>query len=260
MLALIFRRLRPGRRPAILREDFAGTSAEAVAWVASGATRRAIAVECDAPTVTWAQRRAVRILGQRAKRVQFVTADVLTVAPPAVAAADLISVLNFSVCYFQQRASLGEYFRHARRCLKTDGALVLNLFGGPGARRVQTVKHLITPRPRLATESAIPPFEYHWEQRSWNAAARRLDCRIHFVVPNGANPAKPRIIRNAFRYDWRLWTVNELTSLLRNAGFAEVQLWRHAVTLDRGGTGFFLGPVKSIPKLDTWVAYVVGIC
>ena len=33
VLRTMYERLRPGRQPAILREDFAGTSAESVAWV-----------------------------------------------------------------------------------------------------------------------------------------------------------------------------------------------------------------------------------
>lgn len=259
VMAIIFGRLRPRSRPGVLREDFAGTAADAVAWVAAGATRRAIAVDRDAATIAWARRRAARILGRSVRRIQFITADVSKVAPPAVPAADIISVLNFSVCYFHRRAELGRYFRHARSCLRPDGLLILNLFGGPGARCALVEKHQITPRPRLTGESALPPFEYQWEQRSWHPATRRLDCRIHFVVPPVGRSAPPRTIRNAFRYDWRLWTVSELTTLLRHAGFAEVQLWRHTADPARGTSGIFLGPVASIPRLAPWIAYLVAI-
>jgi len=34
VLRLMYERLHPGRTPMLLREDFAGTSAEAVAWLA----------------------------------------------------------------------------------------------------------------------------------------------------------------------------------------------------------------------------------
>ena len=188
VLEYIFRRLRPNRRPAVWREDFAGTAADATAWVAAHSTHRAIAVEHEAAVVTWAQRRARRLLGAQAKRLQFVTADVLATAPPQVAPADILSVLNFSICYFHAAAALRDYFRHARRCLKPDGVLVLNLFGGAGATRVRFDRHLVTPQAGRLREPAPPPFEYHWEHRAWRAAGRRIDCRIHlkdvFVAEN----------------------------------------------------------------------------
>ena len=55
LLCTIYERLRPGRHPVILREDFAGTAAESVAWVALEKGRRAIAVDLDGPTLEWAQ-------------------------------------------------------------------------------------------------------------------------------------------------------------------------------------------------------------
>jgi len=259
VLETIFRRLRRVRRPLVWREDFAGTAADAVAWVAARPTHRAIAVERDAAVVAWSRQRAGTLLGRRVNRMQFVAADVFDVAPPKVKAADLIAVLNFSICYFHEPARLREYFRHARRCLKSGGVLVLNLFGGPGARRVRLDRHSVTPRPRRATEAAPAPFEYQWEQRSWDASRRRLDYRIHFVLAGEGARARPRMLRNAFRYDWRLWRAGELQAGLRQAGFADVQLWLHTVDRAPGGSGVFLGPVKALPRADRWVAYVVAL-
>src|ERR1041384_7332343 len=96
VLQIMYQRLRPGRRPVVLREDFAGTSAESVAWVALKRGRRAIAVDLDEPTLEWAQRRAARLLGARASDVAFVRGDVRGVGPPEAPHADIISVLNFS--------------------------------------------------------------------------------------------------------------------------------------------------------------------
>ena len=83
-LAEIFRRIRPGQEPQLLREDFAGNAADSVAWIAGGRQRRAIAVDMNAPTLEHAKRRADRLLGKRAERLHFVLADVHQIAPPQV--------------------------------------------------------------------------------------------------------------------------------------------------------------------------------
>src|SRR6186997_286191 len=99
VLRTMYGRLRQGRHPMVLREDFAGTSAECVAWVALKKGRRAIAIDLDEPTLEWAKRRAVRLLGDRASEISFVRGDVRIVGPPEVPHADIISVLNFSILY-----------------------------------------------------------------------------------------------------------------------------------------------------------------
>ena len=260
VLRVMFERLHPGHRPEVLREDFAGTSAEAVAWLALASGRRALAGDCDAPTVDWARRRARRILGARADGLQCVEADVMAVAPPAVPPADIVSVLNFSVLYLREPEQLRSYLRHACRCLARPGVLVLNLFGGTGALEPYTDRHAITPRPRLASEAAIPAFEYLWEQRVVDKASRRLDCRIHFRIPNPSVPGETLELRDAFRYDWRLWSVAELIEALRDAGFDDVQLWRHTYDPARGAAGVFLGavPPDALSSLHRWTAYLVA--
>lgn len=260
VLRLMFERLHPGRIPALLREDFAGTSAESVAWLALAPGRRALAVDSDAPTVAWARRRARRILGARADELQFIEADVMTAAPPAVPAADIISVLNFSILYLREPAQLQAYLRHAWRCLASPGLLVLNLFGGAGALKPHTDSHLVTPSPRLASEAAIPAFEYLWEQRHVDPQTRRLDCRIHFRIPNRGADGGVLELRDAFRYDWRLWSLAELTAGLQEAGFDDVQVWRHTYDPERGADGVFLGAVtpQVFETLDLWTAYIVA--
>lgn len=260
VLRLMFERLHRGHVPVLLREDFSGTSAEAVAWLALGAGRRALAVDCDAPTVAWARRRAQRILGARAGELQFVEADVMSVAPPMVPAADIISVLNFSILYLRESAQLQAYLRHAWHCLASPGLLVLNLFGGAGALKPHTDRHIVTPQPRLASEAAIPPFEYLWEQRHVDERSRQLDCRIHFRIPNPAGHGGAVELRDAFRYDWRLWSVAELVAGLRDAGFEDVQVWRHTYDPARGAAGVFLGAVapEVLESLDLWTAYIVA--
>jgi SAM-dependent methyltransferase len=261
VLRLMFERLHPGHQPRVLREDFAGTSAEAVAWLALGAERQAVAVDRDAQTLAWARRRARRLLGPRAEQLRFVEADVMSVAPPVVPAADIVSVLNFSVLYLHDAAQLQTYLRHAWHCLASPGLLVLNLFGGRGALQPRIDTHRVTPRPRLMGEVAVPPFDYLWEQRAADPVTRRLDCRIHFRLPDPTGRSTGLQWRDAFRYDWRLWSLGELDAALREAGFSAVQVWRHTYDPTRGAQGVFLGAVDpaDLEGLDLWTAYVVAV-
>lgn len=260
VLRTMYKRLLPGGNPVILREDFAGTCAESVAWVALKPGRRAIAIDLDGPTLDWAQRRAIRLLGARVADFGFVRGDVRTVGPPDVPHADIISVLNFSILYQRDKEELRSYLRHAVNGLAPDGILVLNLFGGAATIRPGTTRHRVTPQPRLPSESPIPPFDYLWEVRSYDPASERLDCRIHFAVPDPSTPERTHEVRDAFRYDFRLWSVHELIEACAQAGFSDVQVWRHTYDPSKGAFGVFLGCVEpdSLRTLESWTAYIVA--
>ena len=259
VLRLMYQQLRPGRHPVVLREDFAGTSAESVAWVALKPGRRAFAIDLDPHTLAWAESRANRLLGPRSSGVTFVEGDAISIAPPRVPPADILSVLNFSILYLREATQLRAYLRNALEGLSPDGVLVLNTFGGPDALRPGTTRHRVNPSPRLASEPPIPAFEYQWEVRSFNAVSRLLDCRIHFTVP-GATKTPGHEIRDAFQYNWRLWSTAELMHACTAAGFSNVQVWRHTYDPTKGAAGVFLGSVdpRTLETLSTWTAYVVA--
>ena len=67
-------------------------------------------------------------------------------------------------------------------------------------------------------------------------------------------------MRDTFRYDWRLWSVHELTEVCAQAGFSNVQLWRHTYDPERGANGVFLGCIEpdSLPAFEKWSAYIVA--
>lgn len=260
VLHTMYQRLRPGGQPAVLREDFAGTSAESVAWVMLQHGRRAIAVDRDGPTLEWAERRAMRLLGPLASGITFVQADVRSVGPSSVAAADIIAVLNYSILYLREPEELLSYLRHALDGLAPDGILVLNLFGGAAAVEPGTTRYRVTPTPRLSTERPVPPFDYFWEVRSYDCASQQLDCRIHFAVPDPAAPGHTIELRDAFQYDWGLRPVQELVAACALAGFADVQVWQHTGDASKGADGVFLGRVEpeSLPVSGKWNAYIVA--
>lgn len=231
----VYRKLNDGQLPLLLREDFAGTCAVAAAWCESHPERQAMAVEHHGPTLRWAERRVGDI-----EDLHLVEADVLAVASPRV---DVTAALNFSTLTHHTEADLLAYLRHARKGLRPGGVFVMDLFGGPGALRLGT------------QDRPADGFMYHWEQRAFDALTHRIDCRIHFTLTDG------RTRRSAFRYDWRLWTLPEVTRLMAQAGFEPVQVWaegqgsggKGSGGRDSGGKGKF-----SAGGGEDWVAHVVG--
>ena len=239
----------PGQWATRLREDFSGTCAISAAWVTLDDDHRALAIDHHGPTARWADRFLRRHLGQRADDVLLYEADVCDITSPRC---DITAALNFSALAFHDRPGLHHYLKHARKSLARQGLLVLDVFGGPGAMRPQTQTRLITPRPH----EGIPPFGYQWEQRKFDPIQNRLDCRIHFPPP-GSGPG--RLGRGAFHYDWRLWSLPELTELMREAGFADAQVWCDTFDPAIGQSDGLYQPAPPMNGREDWVAYVVGV-
>lgn len=221
-----------GRTLRVLREDFCGTAAISTAFVAGGADRMAIGVDHDRATLDWAEAHHLAELDdeQRA-RVKLVCADVHAVKAPK---ADLLVALNFSYCVFHQRSELLRWLRHCRACLRPGGAVWLDAFGGGLAQR---------PFEERFEHGA---FAHVWEQRAFDPQTHRVDCRIHFEAKGHAP------LRDAFVYDWRLWTVPELVDAMHEVGLTEVEvLWQDPRT----------GGFRSLRRRRAdphWLAYVVA--
>lgn len=255
VLEQIYARLRHGARARVLREDFAGAAAESLAWVARGPRREAIALERDAATLAWAQARAGSTLTARAfGRLHFVCGDVRTFrATRSLPKPDIICAFNFSLFYLHERAQLLSYFRRARRALGPGGLLIVNAFGG-----VEAIRPHLEVHPIVTDDPTLPPtFDYQWEVAAYDPVRARGDYRIHFAWRESGSRGRRKILRDAFRYDWRLWSLPELTGLLSEAGFAQAIVWRH--TQDRKSGEIFFGPVDSMADRATWSAYVVGV-
>lgn len=229
--------------PTRLREDFSGTAAVSAAWVELGEDSRALAIDAHAPTARWSRRYADRRLSDRAGDLHVVCADVMEIASPKV---DVVAALNFSAFIYHTPETLLAYLRQTRRCLGRRGIVVLDVFGGPGAMTPGVQRRRVRP----PAEEGIPAFTYEWEQRSYDHLTGRIDCRIHFGL-SGLKGSRERV-RDAFRYDWRLWTLPELLGLMREANFGRIEVWG-----DRDGSGRF-APLRRLPARRDFVAYVVG--
>ncbi len=225
---------RAGGTPLRLREDFSGTALLAASWVASRSDRTAVAVDLEPSVHAWARAHRLPELGARAARLSLVTADVRH-GPPGPF--DAIVALNFSYQVFHTRAELGGYLAAARAALAPGGVVMLDVFGGWESQQV------IVERRRMRGGVT-----YVWEHESFDPITHRMRCAIHFELPGG------RRIRGAFRYDWRLWTLPELTELMREAGFEDVEvLWDVAPA----GAERYV-PRRTAENQPGWIAYLVG--
>lgn len=218
-----------------LGEDFCGSGAIARAWTALGPDRRAVCVDIDDAALSALRSRADE--STRA-RLELVRADVMA----ATTRVDVLCALNFPVGYFHERADLLAYFRHARSRLNRAGVLVVDTYGGRDAFS------------RGESEQDLPGgVRYVWEQREADPLTARVRNAMHFVLPDGST------IRDAFVYDWRLWSVPELRDAAAEAGFARADVYDTlGDALDSRGELHAL-PLDSGDELDdNYVVYVAA--
>ena len=95
-------------------------------------------------------------------------------------------------------------------------------------------------------------FSYIWDQDDFDPLTYNTICKIHFEFEDGSR------MRNAFVYDWRLWTLPELREIMDEAGFVDVHVLWEGTELDTGeGNGVFRRVKRGDPD-EAWIAYVVG--
>ena len=237
-----------GRQPMRMREDFCGTGFLARRWGLSHPERRADGVDLCGKTLAWGEAHNLAPKAEQlGGRVVLHEGDVCTTSTPA---ADVTCAFNFSFCVFKTRDQLRGYFEAARKNLAADGLLFLDIYGGTEA---------IT---ELEEESELGDFDYIWEQETFNPLTHETVCHIHFAFPDGSK------IKQAFTYQWRLWTVPELRELLLEAGFSAVKVYWERMDetdeLDEDGdviieaSGDFEEQTV-VENQESWVCYVVGV-
>lgn len=234
-LARFLRALHPGN-PRVLGEDFSGAAPLSIAWTQLGPRMRAIAVDLDKQTLAY-----------YGKQPRFTTQarDVMK----ATAKADIIAATNFPIMYWHTRADLLRYLRHVRTRLNKGGLFVADLYGGAIAHTVCRQQRRITLAPGVV-------LHYTWDQQVVEEVAARVVNAIHFRLTRRGHP--PLIIRNAFTYDWRMWSIPELRDAMLEAGFLTTEV--HDTlggAVDQDGT-LYARPL-STDRLDRdWVVYVVA--
>jgi cyclopropane fatty-acyl-phospholipid synthase-like methyltransferase len=229
-----------GRPAQHLREDFCGTAAVCCEWVRGGKQRTAYGVDLDPEPLDWGRRHNLSQLDEAQRsRVELVESDVREVIGPR---ADIVAAQNFSFYTFMERSELRSYFESARRNLKPEGLLVLDMMGGSQAMEED--------REEIRD---IDGFKYIWEQRRFDPITHFNECHIHFRFKDGSK------LKRAFSYRWRLWSIPEVRELLDEAGFAWNQVYWEGTDPDTGeGNGEFR-PRKQAPSDPAWIAYIVAV-
>lgn len=227
-----------GRQARILGEDFCGTAALSRAWADLGPRNRAVAVDHDAGTLA-------RASGH--PRVGLIRADVRSVREPA----DVIAVLNFSIGEVHARRALVGYFRHVQKRLRRGGVFICDIYGGADSHLTGTVE-------QRAVGPGRERITYQWEQRTADPFTGRVVNAMHFVVRPPMR-GSARQFKDAFVYDWRLWSVPELREAMAEAGFAATEIYsRVPDALDSDGR-FHMLPIEDAPEVgDSFSVYVAG--
>jgi cyclopropane fatty-acyl-phospholipid synthase-like methyltransferase len=232
-----FRKLR-GRKPASLREDFGGTANTSSEFVRRRRSNTAIAVDLDREVQQWGLEHNVGALKPSARdRIRLLNANVLEVDCAKV---DVILAMNFSYWIFETRDLLRTYFRRVRAGLVDDGMFMLDAYGGPDSMR------------EMKERTPFGNFTYIWDQHSYDPITGHCECRIHFSFPDGSR------LKNAFTYQWRLWTLPEIREILLDAGFARVTIyWEGTDEETREGNGEY-SPAAHGEADDAFIVYIVA--
>lgn len=238
-----------GREALTLREDFCGTAVFSLAWLASDDRRTAIGVDLDRPTLDWGVEHRLRPACARdgkdyEARLTLRNANVLQPEPPRV---DVAVAFNFSYWCFWTRDELRAYFEATRAGLVDDGVLVLDCFGGTEVPMPDLNERTVEDEDGVVNDGE--PFTYAWEQYDYNPTTARMDCVIHFAFEDGSR------LDEAFRYEWRIWTLPELRELLLEAGFSAVRFWAEIEDEDGDGTGRY-EQVEDLDNEGVWWVYI----
>ena len=232
-----FKKLRR-RKAKYLREDFCGTANAACEWVRRRRTNRAVAVDLDAEVLEWGRGHNVEPLGAAASRLDLVNADVRDVDRGGM---DVVLAMNFSYWVLHTRAGLRRYFENVRDALVEDGIFFLDAYGGYDAFR------------EMEETTENDGFTYIWDQAWYDPITGRNRCHIHFRFPDGSR------IKDAFVYEWRLWTLPEIREILEEAGFHDITVYWQGTDAETGeGDGEFT-PAEHGEADAGWITYITAL-
>ena len=232
-------RIVTGRPPRLFREDFCATALNCCEFVKLHPENRALGVDLDESALRWCLKNNYpRLKEGEWQRITLLKGNVLTVRTSPV---DLIAALNFSYCVFKSRTRLLTYFGNVRKSLTKEGILVLDVNGGPDVLSGDVYR------------KRTKEFVYICEGDPVDAITHDAKVKIHFQFANKS------ILRNAFVYDWRLWTLPELVEALEESGFRNVHvLWQKNVKTNSPAGVFRRASSARGTSYRMWVAYVVA--
>ena len=233
-----YKKLR-GRRARLLREDFCGTANVCCEWVRQRKKNYAIGVDIEPEVLTWGRvNNLSQLTRDQRKRILLLENDVLKVK---TASADTILAMNFSYWLFKERKQLKNYFGRVHHALADDGVFFMDAYGGYDSfREVEEERDINDGRIN---------FTYLWEQEKYEPISGSLISHIHFTFPDGS------MMKHAFSYNWRLWTLPEIRDLLDETGFNNITVYWQGWDEDDEPDGIFK-PVEEGEAEAGWICYI----
>jgi hypothetical protein len=131
-----------------------------------------------------------------------------------------------------------------KKSLDRKGIFVLELAGGPGMMET-------TQETRGVYVNGKKKYTYVWDQKNYDPITNEGLYSIHFKVPGR------KTLKDAFVYDWRLWTIPEVCDAMKDAGYKETRVYWETEH-DGKGTGEYVHMEKG-DNSYSWIAYIVGI-
>ena len=236
-----------GRPLRLLREDFCGTAALSAHFVTQHPENHAVGVDLDWPTLNWGMKHHVSLLPvDQQNRLTLIHGNVLD---PHASQVQLAVALNFSYMIFKDRPTLRQYFKRAKESLQPGGMFILDIWGGSESQVLQEEPRDID----NSEDDGIGDFTFIWDQDAFDPTTYFCTMRMHFTFQDDSE------MRNAFVYDWRMWTMPEVMELMNEAGFRDVHfLWEGTNRKTNEGTGTYHRVEKGEADL-AWVTYIVGV-
>jgi len=237
-----FERIR-GRKASRLREDFCGTANTSCEWVRRRKSNTAVGIDLDPEPLGWGREHHVAGLTPNERsRVTLLEDNVLTAKENNF---DVVLAMNFSYWCFITRAQMLEYFKKVHAALGEEGVFFLDFYGGE-----DTFKE-------LEEEREVGRFTYIWEQVKFNPINGKMHCRISFKMRDGS------MIRPAFEYHWRVWTMPEIREVLADAGFKRTRVFWEGVEDEANDEGFFEGNGEFVETEDgdadqSYICYIAA--
>lgn len=226
------------RAAKLLREDFCGTAAVCYDWVKNRPDCEAIGVDIDPDPLEWGQKHlATKLKDSDQQRVTLLEEDVRLIIDRK---ADILSAQNFSFWIFKTRNEVREYFETAFDNLGEQGLFIIDMMGGGEAQQEDRKE-----------KSKKDGFTYVWEQARFDPITHDCKFHIHFHFKDGSK------LKKAFTYEWRFWTIPEVTELLGEAGFKTVDVYWEGSDEDGDGDGIFKKSKHGTAD-PAWIAYIIA--
>lgn len=225
------------------REDFSGTFALSCCWVQSLPERTAQAIDNDYDTIEYGKTHYLKNMSEAEQaRMKVQVADAITKTSPV----DIIATFNFSYCLLHERNILLDYFKKCHASLNPSGMMIVDIFGGSDSEIPEVQER------EVDNDQFIAPFLFQFERKSFNPISRRASFGIHFIYPDGAE------LKDAFSYDFRMWSITEIRDLLKEAGFSKSLVYWEDFDEEGSSNGEFYSTEKEENSVN-WNAYIVGL-